>query len=302
MGVLLESTIGQRLTLSGRVVVGRSHGARLRLTGDTVSSEHAVLWWDSGWFLRDLGSRNGTFVDGQRLDNGEQRQLGVNASLRFGTDSGTWVLDSATPPVAIARCEGSNKEAVAHRGLLCIPSPEDPEAMVFHEGSETWILESSNTREVVSDDQVVVVRGRAWRLMLPVVHRATQEIDADEVLLRDYVLCFSVSADEEFVALSLQRGGREITLKPRAHHYVLLTLTRQRCADTELAPAAQGWLYNEDVLRMLSLDSQHLNAHIYRARRQLSEAGISDAASIVERRATTGQLRLGTSRVVIRKL
>ncbi|MDC0716414.1 FHA domain-containing protein [Nannocystis bainbridge] len=56
MGSLREIASDHRVTLTGRTVIGRSHRARLPLKGRTASSEHAVLFWDAGWILRDLGS------------------------------------------------------------------------------------------------------------------------------------------------------------------------------------------------------------------------------------------------------
>ena len=56
--------------LAGRpVTIGRSQDTTLRLTDDTeVSRLHAVIEKvASGWSVRDLGSRNGTHVNGERV-------------------------------------------------------------------------------------------------------------------------------------------------------------------------------------------------------------------------------------------
>lgn len=51
-------------------VVGRKTGVSLKLQFQTVSGNHACLWVDKGaLFLRDLGSTNGTYVNGKRLDH-----------------------------------------------------------------------------------------------------------------------------------------------------------------------------------------------------------------------------------------
>ena len=51
------------------VRLGRDHECEVVLPGDgTVSRKHAALRADgSGWLLEDLGSRNGTFLNGARL-------------------------------------------------------------------------------------------------------------------------------------------------------------------------------------------------------------------------------------------
>jgi hypothetical protein len=66
-----------------RSVIGRSRDADLRLAQEDVSRRHALLWRESGsvW-LADLGSSNGTFVEGERV--GEPVALGGSERVAFG--------------------------------------------------------------------------------------------------------------------------------------------------------------------------------------------------------------------------
>ncbi len=49
------------------VTIGRDAANDLVVEGTLISRRHAeVIWNDDGWFLRDLGSRNGTYVDGEK--------------------------------------------------------------------------------------------------------------------------------------------------------------------------------------------------------------------------------------------
>jgi len=58
--------------VSGDVIVGRSKQADLRIEEGYVSRRHARLWLEAGRLMvEDLGSANGTFLNGERL---EQRQ------------------------------------------------------------------------------------------------------------------------------------------------------------------------------------------------------------------------------------
>lgn len=51
-----------------RMLIGRAPDMDLVLTPDDVSRNHAALWREGGSvFVRDLGSANGTFVDGIRV-------------------------------------------------------------------------------------------------------------------------------------------------------------------------------------------------------------------------------------------
>lgn len=54
----------------------------------TVSRQHAVIYKEESFVvLEDRGSRNGTFVNGTRLESGQQFTLTNGAEVRFGTVS-----------------------------------------------------------------------------------------------------------------------------------------------------------------------------------------------------------------------
>jgi pSer/pThr/pTyr-binding forkhead associated (FHA) protein len=56
------------------LVIGRSSTCELVLADDTVSRRHAELRIQDGcWLLRDLGSSNGTWVNGRRVLEAEVR-------------------------------------------------------------------------------------------------------------------------------------------------------------------------------------------------------------------------------------
>jgi FHA domain-containing protein/uncharacterized protein DUF1707 len=60
--------------LRARLVIGRSAACELVLSDDTVSRRHAELRIEDGtWLLRDLGSSNGTWVNGRRVVEAEVR-------------------------------------------------------------------------------------------------------------------------------------------------------------------------------------------------------------------------------------
>lgn len=65
-----------------RIVIGRGRKADLALAEATISRSHAALGYDaSGFFIEDLGSTNGTLVNGARvtrqpLKNDDEIQMG----------------------------------------------------------------------------------------------------------------------------------------------------------------------------------------------------------------------------------
>lgn len=74
------------VTLTGeRIMVGRDPSNRVALTDPAISSLHASLErYGSAWVIRDLGSSNGTFVNGERvagdipLRNGDEVSMGAS--------------------------------------------------------------------------------------------------------------------------------------------------------------------------------------------------------------------------------
>ena len=51
------------------IVVGRDEQSDICIADQRVSRLHAVIWFQSdNWFLRDLGSTNGTWMNGERVD------------------------------------------------------------------------------------------------------------------------------------------------------------------------------------------------------------------------------------------
>lgn len=68
----------------GRNVVGREAGTEVRIVSPHLSRRHAVITVDDGNVLiDDLGSKNGTFVQGQRVDG--PTALKDGATIAFGT-------------------------------------------------------------------------------------------------------------------------------------------------------------------------------------------------------------------------
>ena len=74
----------------GEFSIGRNHGNSLQLDDGVVSGEHAVLMLTAGEFLpeqldisiKDLGSTNGTYVNGQAIT---EKPLRHGDLIRIGT-------------------------------------------------------------------------------------------------------------------------------------------------------------------------------------------------------------------------
>jgi hypothetical protein len=312
MAVLTKHPDGTSSPVLSPHLVGRSRLADLRMTEPTVSGEHAVLRWTGReWELHDLGSRNGTIVDGRRLAPGEHVALACGAVIAFGQADNAWRLSDDAPPTIIAVPTEGGEPMSARNFLLALPSDENPEAVAYRDAVGDWVLEHGGEAARIADRATVRAGGRGFVLRVPDVIAATRDISSPAPHLGGLILCFSVSRDEEYVALTARDDHHAIDLGARAHHLVLLTLARARLEDrkaqasatTERAAAppetAEGWVYQDELADKLAMDETHLNVAVFRCRRQLAEAGVLGAAGIIERRRPTREVRLGVARIEI---
>ncbi|MDQ3629065.1 MAG: FHA domain-containing protein [Actinomycetota bacterium] len=73
-----------------RGTVGRLTGCTVVLDDQAVSREHARFERrNGGWWLTDLGSSNGTYVNGERLARQQAHELHVGDEVRFTVDGST---------------------------------------------------------------------------------------------------------------------------------------------------------------------------------------------------------------------
>ena len=73
-----------------RFLIGRAPQCDLVIASPRVSREHAVITWENGqYFLKDLGSSNGTWMSGERIT---RRPLTSGDSVVLGTEPLTFEL------------------------------------------------------------------------------------------------------------------------------------------------------------------------------------------------------------------
>lgn len=97
----LVDGFGSAHALAEKSTIGRTHEGQITVLAASVSREHAELKkTDAGWTIRDLGSRNGTFVDGVKCQG--RVTLPARSIIKVG-DVAMWFLaevadEPAAPP------------------------------------------------------------------------------------------------------------------------------------------------------------------------------------------------------------
>lgn len=81
--------VGTMYDVAGGATIGRSRGSRIPITDQFISTSHARVFRKGHfWFVEDLGSLNGTYVNGRRI-SGEQ-QLHLRDEIRVGETVLRW--------------------------------------------------------------------------------------------------------------------------------------------------------------------------------------------------------------------
>ncbi|WP_428266435.1 FHA domain-containing protein [Haliangium sp.] len=85
------------------ITIGRSRSCDLRIAHKSVSSLHARLRFDRAdleYYLADQGSRNGTYVSGERIVPGVELPLWSGALLGFGRTAFLFLVSSTIRKLA----------------------------------------------------------------------------------------------------------------------------------------------------------------------------------------------------------
>ena len=309
MAVLQSPEPGEPVFLSARHLVGRSPTADTQVPSRSVSGEHAVfLWTGEGWQLKDLGSRNGTWVGEQQLTPGEPVTLHADDEIAFGDPSERWVVRSVREPTVAAWTPELVAEGEGR--LLALPDEADPEVVIELDAARGWQLIRDGESHPVQHGASVEVAGSTYLISIPTslapVPMTTElrEISITQNTIRRAELDFAVSADEEYIELTITVGGRPQRLAPRVHHYMLVVLARRRLEDIAegVEESEQGWVYTSDLRKDLRITPNQYYVMSHRLRREVEDLGVVDASRLIEKRSTTRQIRIGATRLTVRRL
>src|SRR5438874_9629533 len=97
--ILNGSLEGEEIELSADPqTVGRGASCNIKIADAGISSKHAKIWCEDGaFFLMDLGSTNGTFLNDREMD---REQLSDGDTITFGETKARFVADKPKARVA----------------------------------------------------------------------------------------------------------------------------------------------------------------------------------------------------------
>lgn len=161
MGVL-QATTGDQYVLLPETSIGRAKKNDLPLPGKDVSTQQAAFrWTGEHWQVEDLGSKNGTMVDGRVLSQGQRAALTQGSTLVFAEEQVWTLIDGGAPqfPMAVPLAGGSPIQADA--GVLALPGEGFDEVHITRLGDAVMLADNA-----LEHEEVVVAGGRSFRILL----------------------------------------------------------------------------------------------------------------------------------------
>lgn len=247
------------LHAGARLTLGRAPGNRAVLRDDLASREHAeVVWADGEWRVRDLGSLNGTFLNGERLAT--DRPLRPLDELRVGRTRFVFVEDMGQlpdPPKATTLAPAAPKnDGVEIRKRLGQTRFQDTESTVA--GSPEAEASRAAAQRVPPQQAVAVL----YRLALDMADAgdpAELGALAADALFRatptDVVAVLALREARELeLVVHRTRGGRSTTYH-KASQFVSSEVLSTRQAVLAEDVAAEDALANRDSLAELKATS-----------------------------------------------
>ena len=306
---LVLTATGQALPLGDApFTVGRAPGNDLVLTDDAISWHHAQLWLEGGrpW-VRDIGSRNGTFVNGERIRG--SHQLKATDSVRLGPTLTLGLRGAAEALPARFRVRHLVDEASSMRlsitgdrfrigagadnDLRLDEGPDRLATVLLHDNGEIWVGTAEGDFHVEAGASFEV-EGRRFRVVEDTPdHAPTVDFNASS-----YPYDVSIRTEGHGPHAVLSDGARQLLLT--GNRGLLLFVLGKVLLDhrRETVPAAdEGWCATADVLVKVwgrgQASNNHLNVLVHRTRQHLEKEGF-DPWCIEKRR---GAVRLRVRRV-----
>ena len=306
MAVIRDLSSNMEKILYPGFLVGRDSRVSWPLRDLKVSSKHAEFRWRGVyWELRDLSSKNGTFINERRLGSGEGAPIQVGDRLTFGDGLERFEVMNVDPPEPTAR-SATGHTIHGHNGHLFIPDRQTANCIHVYTRGGQWYIRQGNRDNLASNSELVRFCGMEYCVILPVAWEPTLQPSAEQNRLPSIStihLTFHLSQDVEYSELVMTHAGRESSLRWRRPFELLAALARARQADRHLADGAgreRGWVRAEELRRQFG---RRLSDYGNRARQAFEEAGVIDPGNLIERRGhgLTRQMRLGVRQLTVRE-
>lgn len=316
--VLRGETVAHRHQITERpVMIGRAPGNDLVLSADQVSWHHAVVWVEGGrLWLKDLGSTNGSFLNGDRIKAPTiippkaQIRLGPSVQLRVlgqpasdGPRNTLLMIEDQTHGLRFPlQSDRFYIGTAPNANLRLDEGPEEAAVLVIHEDGELWLGTDEEERSVELNEAFEVA-GRKLRVKEAADVRAPTAAAERTRYAYRLVVDLQGATGPEATVEDLQTGNRsEIRSANRAVLLYILAKKLSEDRENDEPTSRQGWCGDEEVSSGVwgrnwkSHAGSHLHVLIHRLRKQLKSDHI-DPWFIEKKRR---HIRVRVEEIVIR--
>lgn len=298
---ILQDIAGTLTHVRSYHVIGRNAVSCDSLLQRLESSQlQAIVRWNGEhWTVQDI-SRNGTWLNGERMTNGIPVRLPLDSILNFASiDGEALTLTDDDPPQCLLHIPGVSNEHIALSEYQVLEDSPEGTLSVSRGSSGEWTVERNGEEESLSDGSSVIIGDRSWIFWDSREDQPTTDLQKNSAQLK---LMLDVSQDEEHVVAGFRSPTVEVTLGERTHHYLLLLLARRAIEhrENDHPDAEVGWTDIEELQDSLRITREHLNIQVCRIRKQFADALPGRSAhELLARR--TGQIRVSIPNLEIRK-
>lgn len=273
--------------------IGRAPENGLVIADQTVSSNHASMWIEGGavW-LKDLGSRNGTFVNDQRIKGamqvhpGNAIRLGPDMELRLhGEEAGgaeflALIVEDQVSKVQFPIRGERFRIGGADDDHLTIPDAEPALAtLLVYDDGEVYLGGDEGEEQQLKAGDAFEVAGRTFKLLaLAPTYTATVEAEQAQYPYILNVTLDGISGPEAMIIDERSQRSHRVDAENRA--ILLYVLGKQWLVDKEkgLGRTDIGWCSDSDVSvgiwgRRGTTDANALHVLTHRLRKELKKNG-----------------------------
>jgi soluble lytic murein transglycosylase-like protein len=211
-----------------RLVVGRDLNCDVKLQDQGISRQHLEIYPDTnGWWVKDLGSSNGTYLDGKRI---QQSPLPTDATIGF-FDGGPVIKVSWKPSEPPSKDDGAYPERPAPAASFA-SSDNTRSGKRLRTGNESAAVPNSHIEHMARTHRRRFAVGMAAMALLLTAALGIifyQYRDREEVL----TLASEIFYQTKSLELELSRLRQELSKRPGAEMPAAVRETNRRLRDMQ---------------------------------------------------------------------
>lgn len=248
-------TPGQVYSLKAETLIGRDPFADIQIEDSAVSRRHVrVIFEDGVYVVEDLGSANGTFVDGVRIsrheiESGERIQLGPRVVLRFA------LLDEAEEIMHRQLFESSTRDPLTgayNKKYITERLVAEVAHALRHKTSLEVVVFDLDKFKQVNDQYGHLVGDAVLRAVADRVHSVIRSEDVFGRFGGEEFVVISRSSDAARLAARIRTAIEQLAIPTdRGALHVTLSLGVARLDEIQTDPSASTLLDKAD-LRLLN--------------------------------------------------